>query len=50
MESVAKGMFGGHLPWNMIIAGIAIGAAIIVFDEILKAGKTGIRAPCGRGP
>jgi putative OPT family oligopeptide transporter len=45
MESVAKGMFGGHLPWPMIITGIAIGAAIIVVDEILKAGKTGIRAP-----
>ena len=45
MESVAKGMFGGHLPWPMIMTGIGIGAAIIVVDEILKAGKTGIRAP-----
>ena len=46
MESVARGMFGGHLPWNMVIAGIAIGAVIIVFDEILKkTSKTGIRAP-----
>jgi putative OPT family oligopeptide transporter len=45
MESVARGMFGGHLPWSMVIAGVATGAVIIVVDEILKAGKTGIRAP-----
>jgi putative OPT family oligopeptide transporter len=45
MESVAKGMFGGHLPWNMVITGIIIGAVIIVFDEILKATKTGVRSP-----
>ena len=39
-------MFGGHLPWNMVIAGIVIGAVIIVVDQFLKAyGKTGIRAP-----
>ncbi len=45
MESVSRGMFGGHLPWNMVIAGMGIGAVIIVIDEILKAGKTGVRAP-----
>jgi putative OPT family oligopeptide transporter len=46
MESVARGMFGGHLPWNMVITGILIGVAIIIFDEILKAtSKTGIRSP-----
>jgi putative OPT family oligopeptide transporter len=45
MESVSRGMFGGHLPWNMVIAGMGIGAAIIVLDEILKAGNTGVRAP-----
>ncbi len=45
MESVARGMFGGSLPWNMVITGAAVGAVIIVFDEILKASKTGIRAP-----
>ena len=33
MESVAKGMFGGELPWNMVIVGIVIGAVIIVFDQ-----------------
>jgi putative OPT family oligopeptide transporter len=45
MESVARGMFGGHLPWSMVIAGVATGAVIIVVDEVLKAGKSGIRAP-----
>ncbi len=45
MESVSRGMFGGHLPWNMVIAGIGIGAVIIVLDEILKAGESGARAP-----
>jgi putative OPT family oligopeptide transporter len=46
MGSVARGMFGGQLPWNMVIAGILVGAAIIVVDEILKrTSKTGIRAP-----
>jgi putative OPT family oligopeptide transporter len=45
MESVSRGMFGGHLPWSMVIAGMGIGAAIIVVDEILKAGKSGVRTP-----
>ncbi|HEU4623570.1 MAG TPA: oligopeptide transporter, OPT family [Steroidobacteraceae bacterium] len=46
MESVARGMFGGHLPWGMVMTGIATGAGIIVVDEILKrTSKTGIRSP-----
>jgi putative OPT family oligopeptide transporter len=45
MESVSRGMFGGHLPWSMVIAGAAVGAVIIVVDQIFKAGNTGIRAP-----
>jgi putative OPT family oligopeptide transporter len=46
MESVARGMFGGQLPWNMVITGVVIGAGIIVCDEILKrTSKTGIRSP-----
>ncbi len=45
MVSVAKGIFGGELPWVTIGVGATIGAAIIVFDEWLKAtGKT-FRAP-----
>jgi putative OPT family oligopeptide transporter len=45
MASVAKGMFGGALPWGMVWIGTAIGAAIIVVDEILKARKANFRAP-----
>ncbi|WP_287595241.1 oligopeptide transporter, OPT family [Thermomonas sp.] len=41
MASVAKGMFGGELPWTVIGIGAVVGAAIIALDEWLKAtGKT----------
>ncbi|HVS23226.1 MAG TPA: oligopeptide transporter, OPT family [Gammaproteobacteria bacterium] len=45
MASVSKGMFGGALPWGMVWTGAAIGAAIIVLDEILKARRARYRAP-----
>jgi putative OPT family oligopeptide transporter len=45
MEAVARGMFGGTLPWTMVIAGAGIGVAIIVCDEILKWRKAAFRAP-----
>jgi putative OPT family oligopeptide transporter len=45
MASVSKGMFGGVLPWNLVWVGAAIGAAIIVLDEILKARGARFRAP-----
>jgi putative OPT family oligopeptide transporter len=45
MASVARGIFGGELPWTMIGIGAAIGAVIIVIDEILKKGESGIRTP-----
>src|SRR3954470_7056833 len=45
MASVAKGLFGGHLPWNMIAIGGAIGIAVIILDEILKAKKAPFRVP-----
>ncbi|MCE3284311.1 MAG: peptide transporter, partial [Steroidobacteraceae bacterium] len=45
MASVAKGMFGGDLPWGMIGIGALIGAAIIVVDEILKRRNAPFRAP-----
>ncbi|WP_295861582.1 oligopeptide transporter, OPT family [uncultured Xanthomonas sp.] len=41
MASVAKGLFGGELPWTMIAIGAGVGAAIIALDEWLK--KTGKR-------
>ena len=45
MASVSKGMFGGELPWGMIWTGLAIGAAIIVLDETLKARGARFRVP-----
>ena len=45
MASVAKGMFGGKLPWTMIAIGAGIGAATIAFDEWLKARKSHFRVP-----
>jgi len=45
MASVAKGMFGGELPWSVIGVGAIIGAAVIAFDEWLKARKSSFRVP-----
>jgi putative OPT family oligopeptide transporter len=45
MASVAKGIFGGELPWTMIAIGAGIGVAIIVFDQILKARNAPFRVP-----
>jgi len=45
MEAVSRAMFGGVLPWNMVIAGVGVGAAIIVCDEILKSRKAKFRTP-----
>jgi len=45
MEAVSRAMFGGQLPWSMVLAGVGVGAAIIVCDEILKARKAGFRTP-----
>jgi putative OPT family oligopeptide transporter len=45
MASVAKGMFGGHLPWGMISIGAAIGVAVIAWDLWLKQRGSEFRAP-----
>lgn len=45
MASVAKGLFGGDLPWTMIAIGALIGAFIIGFDEWLKSRKATFRVP-----
>ena len=36
MESVARGVFAGDLPWTMIYIGMAIAVVIIIFDEIQR--------------
>jgi putative OPT family oligopeptide transporter len=45
ISSVARGLFGGELPWNMVIAGLLIGVVVIALDEWLRAGNSGARAP-----
>jgi len=45
MASVAKGMFGGALPWNMVAIGAGIGIAIIIVDEILRIRGSTFRTP-----
>ena len=45
MASVAKGMFGGYLPWGMISIGAAIGVAVIAWDLWLKRRGAEFRAP-----
>jgi putative OPT family oligopeptide transporter len=45
ISSVAKGMFGGALPWNMVITGVLIGVLVIAIDEWLRRGGSGARAP-----
>ena len=45
MASVAKGMFGGALPWDMVAIGALIGAAIIAWDLWLKRRGATFRAP-----
>lgn len=45
MASVARGLFGGQLPWTMIAIGAVIGAAIIAVDEQLKQRNARFRVP-----
>lgn len=46
MASVAKGMFGGELPWNFIAIGAVVGALTIVLDQWLKNRGSHFRVPC----
>ena len=45
MASVAQGVFGGGLPWNMVVIGAVIGAVIIAGDEYLKHHNSEWRMP-----
>ena len=45
MASVAKGMFGGQLPWGMIGIGALIGGAVIAWDLWLQKRGSSFRAP-----
>jgi putative OPT family oligopeptide transporter len=45
VRAVAEGMFGGKLPWNMIIVGLAVGAILIALDSWLKRSGSRWRTP-----
>jgi len=45
MASVARGIFGGQLPWGTIAIGALIGAAIIMLDTWLKVKGKRFRVP-----
>jgi putative OPT family oligopeptide transporter len=45
MASVAKGMFGGKLPWDMIGIGAIIGAMVIALDNWLRVTGKKFRVP-----
>ena len=45
IASVAKGLFGGQLPWSMVEIGALIGVAIIILDEILRVRGATFRVP-----
>lgn len=45
MMSVAKGVFGGNLPWDIISVGAGIGALIIIADQILARRGSNFRMP-----
>src|SRR3546814_15052656 len=45
MAAVAKGRFGGHLPWTRIQLGAVIGALVIALDEWLKRRGSSFRVP-----
>ena len=36
ISSLAKGVFGGDLNWGLLGLGAAIGAVVILIDEVLK--------------
>ncbi len=45
MRSVAEGVFGGSLPWNFIITGVALGIVIIACDQFLARRNSSFRMP-----
>jgi putative OPT family oligopeptide transporter len=45
IASVAKGLFGGKLPWSMVEIGALMGVAVIIIDEILRVRGSTFRIP-----
>jgi len=45
MQSVAAGVFGGGLPWGIVIAGMFIAVFIIILDLYLERRESSFRTP-----
>lgn len=45
MSSIAKGVFGGGLPWGMICCGGVLAVALIVADRLLERRGASFRTP-----
>ena len=45
MASVASGVFGGDLPWTMVMIGMGVAVAVIVCDQILERRGAAFRMP-----
>ena len=45
MASVASGVLGGELPWNLVAIGASIGIGIISIDEWLRRSGSSLRCP-----
>lgn len=45
MMSVAQGIFGGDLPWNIIYIGAVFAVAVIMLDQYLKKKGSEFRTP-----
>jgi len=45
MAAVARGLFGGSLPWGMINIGVALGLLVIILDQWLRVQGSAFRTP-----
>jgi putative OPT family oligopeptide transporter len=45
MESVAKQVFAGNIPWTFILIGVAVAILVIITDEILIRRGSSFRTP-----
>jgi putative OPT family oligopeptide transporter len=45
MANLARGVFGGTLPWHLVVVGGGIGVAIIATDQYLAKKRASLRLP-----
>jgi len=49
ISAIAQGVLGGNLDWQLIGIGAAIGAVVVIIDELLKRSKRGSLPPLAVG-